>query len=481
MTRTVKWLSGTLNTGKWAAVLAIATAYSLQKDAFLRTLARTVRWADLDNPRAFRKRDKASRVNCWTLPVHLYDRALFDAVDTMRRWIRAAIAQTHIEGKLFRAVEGRQRRYAFWLLRKFGRIGAVLRGEAPEPQFAISLAERQAVVRLLRRLLRRALGKSPRVHLRRSFALDNTLYRFFTHPGKPYLSIASLVPGQRIVIPLKGLPVPAVTGNVRVVIDPLKHTVAIHVPVPVRVKPLPERREPVVIGLDSGVTEVFADSRGNFYGERFGLVLDRLSAQTTTQGAERNRLHAAEKKLAASPRPEERKKAGRMRRFNLGRVKLDARRARGQAEVKRRISEALREVLRFRPDVLVMEDLSRMRGRTKSRNLSRVVSRWMRSNLKERAEFLSQAGGSRLKTVNAAYTSQECPKCDYVHQNNREGDRFHCRNCHFTGHADTVAAVNVERRHTDPERRERIQVFTTKEVVFKSLREIFERKRELST
>jgi IS605 OrfB family transposase len=481
VTRTVKWLSSILNTGKWATVLAIATAYSLQKDAFLRTLARTVRWADLDKPRAFRNRDKESRVNLWKLPVHLYDRALFDAVDTMRRWILAAIDQAHIEGKLFRAFEGPQRRYAFWLLRKFVRIGAALRGEAPEPKFEISLAQRQAVVRLLRRLLRKALGKSPRVHLRRSFELDNTLYRFFTHRGKPYLSIASLVPGQRTVIPLKGFPVPAVTGNVRVVLDPRKHAVAVHVPVPVRVKTLPDRREPVVVGLDAGVTEVFADSRGNFYGEGFGLVLDRLSARTTAQGAERNRLHAAEKKLAAASQAGERQKAGRIRRFNLGRVKLDARRARGQAEVKRRISEALREVLRFRPDVLVMEDLSRMRGRTKSRNLSRVVSRWMRSSLKERAEFLSQAGGSRLETVNAAYTSQECPKCGYVHRDNRQGDRFHCRDCHFTGHADTVGAVNVERRHTDPELRERIQVFTPKEVVLKSLREIFERKRALST
>jgi hypothetical protein len=51
----------------------------------------------------------------------------------------------HIEGTRFRAFEGRQRRYAFWLLRKFVRIGAGLRGEAPEPPFAISLAERQVL------------------------------------------------------------------------------------------------------------------------------------------------------------------------------------------------------------------------------------------------------------------------------------------------------------------------------------------------
>ena len=54
MTRTIHWLSSVLNTGKWAAVLALVTAYSLQKDAFLRTLARTVRWGDLDSPRNFR-------------------------------------------------------------------------------------------------------------------------------------------------------------------------------------------------------------------------------------------------------------------------------------------------------------------------------------------------------------------------------------------------------------------------------------------
>jgi len=480
VTRTVKWHSDPLNAGKWVAILAIATAYSRQKDAFLRTLARTVRWADLDNPRAFRDRDKKSRGNSWKLPVHLYDRALFDAVDTMKRGILAAVSQAHIEGKLFRAFEGPKRRYAFWLLRKFGRIGAVLRGEAPEPPFAITLAERQAVVRLLRRLLRKALAKAPRARLHRSFALDNTLYRFFTHQGKPYLSIASLVPGQRIVVPLKGYPVPAVTGNVRVVIDPRQHTVAIHVPIPVRVKPVPERREPVVVGLDVGVTEVFADSRGHFYGEGFGRVLDRLSAQTTTQGAERNRLYAAVKTLATSSRPGDRQKAGRIRRCNLGRMKLDARRARGQAEVKRWISEALREVLRSRPDVLVMEDLARMRGRTKSRHLSRVVSRWMRATLKERAEFLAQAGGSRLEMVNAAYTSQECPKCGCVHKDNRQGDRFHCRNCGFTHHADTVGAVNVERRYSDPELRARIAVFTPKEEVLKILREIFERKKALS-
>lgn len=479
MTRTVKWLSAVLNIGKWLAVLAVVSAYAHQKDALLRELAPTKRWADLDESRPFRNREKKTRVNFWKLPVHLYDRALSDAADTMKRWILAAIAQAHIKGKVFRAFKGPQRRYAFWLLQKFARIGAVLRGEAPEPKFPISLEERQAVVRLLRRLLRKALGRSPRVHLRRSFELDSSLYRFFLHQDKPYLSIASLTPGQRIVIPLVGFPVPAIIGNVRVVINPVKHTVAIHIPTPVHTRVVPKRTAPLVVGMDAGVTEVFADSRGEFYGEGFGLVLDRLTEQTASQGAERNRLRIRAEKLANSSQARDRQKAGRIREFNLGRRKLDARTAKGQAEVKRHISQAVRAVLKSQPDVVVIEDLSRMRGRTKNRKLSRKVSRWMRSSLKERAEFLSQAGGSHLVMVNPAYTSQTCPKCGYVHKDNRQGDRFHCRNCHFTGQADTVAAVNVERRHTDSELREKIQMWTPKDMVLKILQAVFKRQQNL--
>ena len=59
--------------------------------------------------------DKKTRINFWKLPVHLYDRALDDAVNTMKRWILAAIAQAHIKEKLVRTFKGPQRRYAFWL------------------------------------------------------------------------------------------------------------------------------------------------------------------------------------------------------------------------------------------------------------------------------------------------------------------------------------------------------------------------------
>jgi IS605 OrfB family transposase len=475
MTRTVKWLSCTLNLGKWLSLLALALAYSRQKDAFLRDLAKTSRWADLDKPRKFRDRDKKTRVNAWRLPVHLYDRALFDAVEIMRRWILSAIATGHVRGKVFAAekLSPEQKHYAFWVLRSFGRIGAVLRGEAPLPKFAISDDERRAVVRLLRRLVRGALGRPPRVHLRRSFELDSSLYRFFVHEGAAYLAVAGLRPGERTVIPLKGFPAKGVTGNVRVVLHPADRTVALHLPLPVRV-PVGRAMAPAA-SLDAGVTEVFTRDDGAVFGPGLGKVLERLTEETTAQGAARNRAHARVKALRASERPEDRRKAGRILRFNLGTRKLDARTARGEAEVRRRISESVRGVLAGDPGEVVVEDLSHLRGRTKSRRLSRKVSRWMRQSLRERLEFKAQAGGSRLVIVNAAYTSQTCPACGWVDRENRHGDRFRCVRCGFTAAADQVGAVNILRRQSVPELRERLQPFTPKAKVKAILLELYAR------
>ncbi len=89
--------------------------------------------------------------------------------------------------------------------------------------------------------------------------------------------------------------------------------------------------------------------------------------------------------------------------------------------MRRRISEAFYGVLTTHPDVTAVEDLSRMRDRTKSRKLSRKVSRWMRSALRERSEFLSTVGGSRLETVIPGYMSQTCLACGFVQKETAQG------------------------------------------------------------
>jgi len=88
-----------------------------------------------------------------------------------------------------------------------------------------------------------------------------------------------------------------------------------------------------------------------------------------------------------------------------------------------------------------------------------------------------------VKVVNAAYTSQTCPDphCGFVSRNNRNKDRFHCRNpyweCNWQGDADHVAAMNLKTRIDDP----KIHRFTSHGEVRKILDNRFQRRRESRT
>ncbi len=79
------------------------------------------------------------------------------------------------------------------------------------------------------------------------------------------------------------------------------------------------------IGVDKGYTEAFADSDGERHGLTFGAVLSAYSDQVSKTGKARNRLHALEKAHRKAGRIA---KAERIRKCNLGRVKLQARRDR---------------------------------------------------------------------------------------------------------------------------------------------------------
>jgi hypothetical protein len=102
-----------------------------------------------------------------------------------------------------------------------------------------------------------------------------------------------------------------------------------------------------------------------------------------------------------------------------------------------------------------------LRGKARSKKMSRQVSLWPRGILQERTDFKASAAGCRREQVNPAYTSQMCPHCGFVNGKNRSGDRFECLNCGHGQDADRVAAMNLKARRTDPD----ITLWTPKERV----------------
>ena len=213
-----------------------------------------------------------------------------------------------------------------------------------------------------------------------------------------------------------------------------------------------------VIACDVGLTEVFVDEEGNQYGKELGETLKNASRRLNPKGKRRNKLHGLAKRYDAQGK---RAKARNIRRRNLGCKKSKELKRRTKITITNQINRAINQMLKERdPQIVVTERLD-FRGKAKSKDISRRVSYWHRSTLKERFEFKASAAGCRREQINPAYTSQTCPQCGYLDKANRKGDVFQCLKCEHRGHADQIAAINQKGRYFD----RRITLYTPKEEV----------------
>src|SRR5262245_16841250 len=277
----------------------------------------------------------------------------------------------------------------------------------------------------------------PRVKIARSFALDSTLYAVARTLGGQGLAISSLEKGKRIFIPLKGEG--EISGNIRIVLDPESRKVDAHVSSEVKVRVNDSEK---VIAADAGLTEVFVDDEGNHYGKELGDTLKRASGRLNEKGKKRNKLQALAKKYDEQGK---KLKARNIRRRNLGHKKSQESKRRAKITITNQINRAINELIKRRePKVIVTEKLD-IRGKAPSKEISRRVSYWSRSTLKERFEFKASAAGCRRERVNPAYTSQTCPECGYLEKANRKGDEFQCQKCGHRGQGNRSRLKNRRR------------------------------------
>lgn len=123
----------------------------------------------------------------------------------------------------------------------------------------------------------------------------------------------------------------------------------------------------------------------------------------------------------------------------------------GQRE--RRLKQQTNHVISKRivashPQSLIgLEDLTGIRVRTtrrhrkgaskKQRIFNRQASKWAFAELRSFLEYKAQLAGSLCITVDADYTSQQCPQCGFTRKANRKaaGLLLVCQKCHYTLHA----------------------------------------------
>jgi transposase len=148
------------------------------------------------------------------------------------------------------------------------------------------------------------------------------------------------------------------------------------------------------------------------------------------------------------------KKAKRINKYNLGHKKFYRIKDRQRNIVKDFVNLGLNDFLKSNSDLklLIVENLNFTYTNHKfSKIQRRRLSSWIKGIMKDRNSFKCQQNGVLLEDINAAYLSQTCPLCWYVHKENRHGDLFHCLSCGFEGQADYVSSLNALLRFKDPD------------------------------
>ena len=187
------------------------------------------------------------------------------------------------------------------------------------------------------------------------------------------------------------------------------------------------------VGVDIGMTSIATASTG----EHYGAVSDKLARRVEKKA---HRL-ARKQKLNAC-----------LKRRGLPPVRLDDHKA--EAFTRNEIGRALNELVEELPagSPVALERLNVKDMRFKSRRMNRRLRASQLGYIKDKLRFKLDEHGIRYRSVQAAYSSQQCSHCGFVSRLNRRAQaEFVCQHCGFVCHADVNAARNIAERFSDDE------------------------------
>lgn len=186
----------------------------------------------------------------------------------------------------------------------------------------------------------------------------------------------------------------------------------------------PEARSSKVVGIDTGLSCLFATSEGDMIGRRWIDDLSRYDKSISFLAA---RLQKQDIKPRAS------------KRYCRLVSKL-------KAMIKNEVNRCLNRIVAIHnPSIMVWEKLD-FRNPNMSRRLNRLIQNFGKGII-EKKKMELEAKGIRQAHVCSAYTSQECHKCAYVAKNNRATQsQFKCKSCNTTANADVKSGKTILKR-----------------------------------
>ena len=186
-------------------------------------------------------------------------------------------------------------------------------------------------------------------------------------------------------------------------------------------------------GVDIGMVSIVTTSTG----EQYGAVSDKLARRVEKKAIR----FARKQKLNAC-----------LKRKGLPTVSLDDHKA--EAFARNEIGRALNELVEALPagSPVALERLNVKDMRFKSRLMNRRLRASQLGYIKDKLRFKLDERSICYRSVQSAYSSQQCSCCGFVSRLNRRTQaEFVCRHCGFVCNADVNAALNIAERFSDEE------------------------------
>ena len=352
-----------------------------------------------------------------------------------------------------------------------------LKEKLEESDGKVAKMNRVKVFKWLRRRYREVHKKhqSPVIKKIRTYHLDSSMFKFFKEGNTSYISVASMTPNRRIVIPLtnKNLDQSDFVGNIKLILRK-DGKVEIHRAINKIVKKLKmsplvlencKNKMNKVVAIDKGMKDLINTDADKKFGAGYSKKLIKWSDVLTQINSGRARFHSMirelHKNIAKTTNLKVKRKLQdqivRIEKNNLGSQKIDKKREFIKLEIKKELGTAVNQLFKNeQPNVLITENLKFISFKNLGRRINRLLSSWSKGTLRDVLELGAKKNGVLLAEVNAAFTSQQCRNCGHVHRDNRRGDVFACVACQHKENADFAAAKNVKDRFFDSE----IDVFT---------------------
>ena len=313
--RTIKRISLELNKGKLNEVTRLIHAFCDEKDKWLiflsarKNIKYTKKFRDLRNELVKAKYQPSSG-----LPSSHWKNAIDASCKQMDMCWQATFVDLKKPIMEHPTFSKEQKHWCFSVMKNYEKLGELRSFRYPETPALKDREQIRIAGNFLNKLISNALGKFPRVKLKRSMSLTSIVYTIKEKDKKQVLALSGYEKGKPTHIPLSGYTATPKGqkhfGSIKLVLKGNK--VELQYTATLTNK---KAEDGPIVALDMGYTEVFTTSNGEHFGTDLGDLLSTKSDLLTEKGRARNKLRAIRDKAIANG---DFKKARNINRFNLG-------------------------------------------------------------------------------------------------------------------------------------------------------------------